>query len=287
MDIRTLILWQPRLAGRGFLHGLFVVLALLLALLHYRTGLAYEFHVLFSLPVLAAGWFLGFRSGLALAVLVTGLWLLTDNLLGASAIFSLPGLFNTCMRLAIFAGEAWLLGQMRTALDCEIRLAREDGLTGLPNRRAFHERSALVLAQAFRNPMPVTAVFIDLDGFKQVNDSRGHEAGDVLLACVAATLRQHLRAGDVAGRLGGDEFAMLMPGMDASAAAGYVESLRDRLLEAMRARDWPVTFSIGVACCRTAPPRLERLLAVADGLMYEAKHGGKNRILQQVFDDLP
>jgi diguanylate cyclase (GGDEF)-like protein len=132
---------------------------------------------------------------------------------------------------------------------------------------------------ARRQQTPFTAVFIDLDKFKQVNDQFGHETGDALLKCVSDGLLASIRAGDIAGRLGGDEFALLLPGMNGVAARNYVEKIRRRLLDAMGENAWPVTFSIGFVSHQRAPDDLDRLLADADRLMYGAKQSGGNRIV--------
>lgn len=192
-------------------------------------------------------------------------------------------MFNIGMRLAIFVGWVWLLDQMRRVLQRESRLAREDALTQLPNRREFHERGRAAFAQAQRQGASSTVVFFDLDKFKQVNDELGHEVGDQLLTKVAAVMRLHVRASDIAGRLGGDEFALVLPNMDAAAAMPYVEELRQRLLATMGEHGWPVTFSIGVASYGVTPLDFDAALAQADALMYEVKNGGRNRILQCAF----
>lgn len=88
----------------------------------------------------------------------------------------------------------------------------------MPNRREFFELGRQALVKAQRQGTPITAAFIDLDKFKEVNYERGHAAGDALLACVADGLRARLRASDIAGRIGGDEFALLLPGMDGASA---------------------------------------------------------------------
>jgi diguanylate cyclase (GGDEF)-like protein len=251
--------------------------------LHTATGLAYEFHVFFIVPVLAVSWFLGARFGYALAMLAAVEWYLADSILAREQFELLSMVFNTTVRLTIFVCGAWLVGGIRLALLRESRLAREDALTQLPNRREFHERGRQAFAQAQRQAEPFTAVFIDLDHFKEVNDTQGHGVGDQLLKAVAAALRDHVRISDIAGRLGGDEFAMLLPGMKAEAAKAYVEQLQGRLLDAMKLNGWPVTFSIGVASYRVTPDDFDGLLKQADAVMYEVKHGGRNRILLREF----
>lgn len=283
MKLREALLWQPRMLARTGIFVIALAFTLGVGYLHTLTGLAYEFHVLFVVPVLLVAWFVGPRAGYGLAVLAAAEWFVADRILAAKLADSFPPLFNTGMRLAIFLGGAWLLSEMRRVLQRESRLAREDALTQLPNRREFHERGRRAFAQAQRQGAPCTAVFIDLDKFKVVNDRRGHEVGDQLLSTVAHVMREHVRESDIAGRLGGDEFALLMPNMNAAAAMPYVEQLRQRLLAAMREHDWPVTFSIGVACYDVTPQDFDGALAQADALMYEVKNGGRDRILQRTF----
>lgn len=193
--------------------------------LHTITGLAYEFHVAFILPVVIAAWYVGSRAGYTLALLSAAGWFIADHILAGEQSRSLPLLFNTGMRLAIFLGIVWLLGEVRHLLQRESQMAREDALTQLPNRREFNERGRRVFAQAQRQAAPFTVVFIDLDKFKQANDELGHKAGDQLLVEVAQVMQSQVRASDMPGRLGGDEFALLLPNMNASAAMPYSISL--------------------------------------------------------------
>jgi len=286
MNLRQWILWKPDALARGIVLTAGIGLTLALGYVHYLSGHGFEAHVFFALPILVVAWFLGFRPGLAVVLLAVGVWFAADWGLEEDQADPFPLMFNTVMRLAIFVTVAWTLAQMRQILDREARLAREDTLTGLANRRAFHEQGRAALALASRQETPFTAVFIDLDKFKQVNDEQGHDAGDALLRRVAGVFRSHVRAGDIVGRLGGDEFALLLPGMDDGAALAYVNDLRQRLLDAMREHGWPVTFSIGIVSCHRAPDGLESLLNEADRLMYAAKEAGRDRILQRVPDEV-
>lgn len=283
MKLKDAVLWQPGLMGRGLMLVCCALLVTAIGFIHARTGLSYEFHAFFIIPVLAVSWFLGSRYGYALALLAVIEWFAADRMLAGDQSPLLPLLFNTLVRLAIFTGGAWMIGAIRSILLRESRLAREDALTQLPNRREFHERGRQAFAQAQRQGAPFAAVFIDLDRFKEVNDTLGHEAGDRLLTSVAAVMRAHVRASDVPGRLGGDEFAVLLPNMKVDAVRVYVEKLRQSLLDAMAVEKWPVTFSIGVASYRQPPRDFDDLLKQADGLMYEVKRGGRDRILQQDY----
>lgn len=283
MKLREAFLWQPHWIHQGVILIAGAILVTAISYLHTATGLAYEFHAFYIVPVLAVSWFLGARYGYALSLLAAVEWFLADRILMEEPAAILPLVFNTAVRLMIFIGGAWLVGGIRLALLRESRLAREDGLTQLPNRREFHERGRLAFAQAQRQHTPFTAVFIDLDRFKEVNDAMGHQVGDKLLKSVAAALRDHVRISDIPCRLGGDEFALLLPGMRAAAAQAYVEQLQSRLLEAMKLNGWPVTFSIGVASYNVTPGDFDGLLKQADAVMYEVKHGGRNRILLREY----
>jgi diguanylate cyclase (GGDEF)-like protein len=283
VKLREAFLWQPHWIHQGVILIAGAILVTAISRLHIATGLAYEFHAFYIVPVLAVSWFLGARYGYALSILASVEWFLADRMLAGEPAAMLPLMFNTAVRLTIFISGAWLVGGIRLALLRESRLAREDGLTQLPNRREFHERGRVAFAQAQRQKEPFTAVFIDLDRFKEVNDAMGHGVGDQLLKSVAAAMRGHVRISDIPGRLGGDEFALLLPGMKAAAAHVFVDQLQSRLLDAMKRNGWPVTFSIGVASYNVAPEDFDRLLKQADALMYEVKHGGRNRVLLREF----
>ncbi|WP_319951823.1 putative bifunctional diguanylate cyclase/phosphodiesterase [Caldinitratiruptor microaerophilus] len=160
-------------------------------------------------------------------------------------------------------------------------LASRDPLTGLFNRRRFLEELDWQLAQARRYGVHGALLFVDLDGFKYVNDSLGHPAGDALLKNVAALLQRRLREADTIGRLGGDEFAILLPQTD----AGQAEVVAQDLVETLRAQVMVVsghpvrvTASIGIAVFPQHGTTAEELLARADTAMYEAKESGRNGV---------
>ncbi len=165
--------------------------------------------------------------------------------------------------------------------DAEDRLAYAalyDALTGLPNRSLILNRAQQMLARARREGTPVAALFLDLDDFKDINDTLGHEAGDQLLAAVATRISSAIRAGDTVGRLGGDEFIVLVEGDSLAAGAEMVaERIRDVLTPPfeIEASKMPleITASIGIAeGDRTEPGEL---LRDADIALYRAKAAGK------------
>ena len=160
-------------------------------------------------------------------------------------------------------------------------LAERDSLTGLGNRDHLDRRFSELLPEALRETRPLSVAMIDIDHFKQINDTHGHPAGDLVLVQLAVVLRQHLRPPDVIVRLGGEEFVVVFPDTPASRAVEICAGLRARLTGV----DWRglpgharVTVSIGVS--EAAPYDAVELLRRADAAMYTAKRLGRDRICQ-------
>ena len=152
--------------------------------------------------------------------------------------------------------------------------ASRDPLTGLLNHRSFHERLNDEVARARRYDRALSLAVLDVDGFKPVNDAQGHQAGDRLLAAVAAALRDGVRAQDRVARIGGDEFAILLPETAGDEALAAVEHLRTRIA-AIDAGGRPVTASAGVCDLRHATDG-GQLFHLADGALYWSKAHGRN-----------
>jgi len=157
-------------------------------------------------------------------------------------------------------------------------LADFDPLTGLPNRRLLRDRLDSALSHAQRHGEPLALMFLDLDRFKNVNDSLGHHLGDELLIQVAQRLTAVLRDGDTVCRLGGDEFVLLCLGSDATAAAHVANKVQE--LSSTRylvdQQELTVTFSIGISLYPTDGDTFEALQMSADTAMYRAKQAGRN-----------
>ncbi len=166
---------------------------------------------------------------------------------------------------------------------CEEQLRHRtlhDPLTGLPNRILFHDRLEQALARVGRYGGSAAVLFVDLDGFKAVNDGFGHSVGDRVLVSVAGVLRSSVRSADTVARLGGDEFVILLENL---AQASDANRIAERILDGLRASSANqihapvVTASIGIAWQNGLHERDEILVRNADLAMYRAKNGGGNR----------
>jgi diguanylate cyclase (GGDEF)-like protein len=157
------------------------------------------------------------------------------------------------------------------------RLALTDTVTNLPNRRHLELLLARETERARRFTRPFSVILLDLDGFKQVNDSHGHEAGDEVLRQVGLALKEHLRPSDEVGRWGGDEFLVLAPELNIEKARQMAERLRAMVGQEPMEGMENVTASFGVASYATQDS-VEVLLRRADEALYRAKSGGRNRV---------
>lgn len=160
------------------------------------------------------------------------------------------------------------------------RMALYDSLTGLPNRTNFFEKLEFSLAHARRNQSAVALLFIDLDGFKAVNDGMGHAAGDHLLREVARRLQGYIRESDLAARMGGDEFTIILNNLKSPAEAALVaQKLVSALSQPVAYGNQIITHigaSIGIALFPDHSQTEDGLIHEADGAMYRAKAAGKN-----------
>ncbi|HEV7662028.1 MAG TPA: EAL domain-containing protein, partial [Chloroflexota bacterium] len=178
-------------------------------------------------------------------------------------------------------------GELRQARDAAQHQARHDGLTQLPNRTLLQDRLSQAIALAARERTPLTLLLVDLDRFKEINDTFGHHYGDVLLQQIGPRLRGLLRASDTIARLGGDEFGILLPATDATNAAAVAQLLL-RTLEApfdLDGQAVEIGASIGVASYPAHGDDAATLLRAADVAMYVAKRGDSGVMVYTIDQD--
>jgi diguanylate cyclase (GGDEF)-like protein len=230
----------------------------------------------------AAGWFLiawclleGFTIAAALRFLATST---VDS--DALYYYGLP-LSMVAASILIALGVADRLRAQRAALSDAERRAQTDPLTGVLNRRSLIERLDAACTRAKARGLPIALLFIDLDHFKQINDTFGHQAGDACLCAIIEPIHAELRQSDVIGRYGGEEFVVILSSADAAAATPIAQRILERVAD-VRVSGFgspiSVTCSIGIATSDTSGIWGEPLLAQADAAVYVAKRSGRNQI---------
>jgi diguanylate cyclase (GGDEF)-like protein len=160
-------------------------------------------------------------------------------------------------------------------------LAYYDPLTGLPNRRFFFEHASLIFEEVKRHEKPLSLLSMDIDHFKKINDTYGHDVGDVVLKTFANVLRGIVRQSDICARLGGEEFVVLLPNTDLEGAKVLAERIRTAVAKNPVEHDSTVivfTVSIGVSQYRKGMQNIYELIKEADIALYRAKEGGRNRV---------
>jgi diguanylate cyclase (GGDEF)-like protein len=262
-----------------------VSFVLLLGVIDYVTGQRISITFFYLLPVSLASWLLGRTPGRVVAL---GSALIMQGGPFAEEDLSSPliALWNLAVRLGVFLVMANLISDFRFLLKHQTELSRTDPLTGILNRRAFHDCGTRELEEMRRSHASLTLAFMDIDNFKAINDAAGHAAGDQLLIRVAECLKSQLWGADTVARLGGDEYAILLPDTDLPVARSVLLRVNEALVHEMERANWPVTFSIGVVTCSEPPPDMKSLLHLADQVMYSAKHRGKNCIQYESYPEI-
>ena len=230
----------------------------------------------------AAGWFLLAWVLLEAFAIATSLQLLvTDGERGDILLYSGLPLSMVAAAVLVALGVADRLRGQRIALsEAEVR-AQTDPLTGVLNRRSLIERLDAACARARTRGLSISLLFIDLDHFKEINDTFGHQAGDACLAAIVGPIQAELRQSDVIGRYGGEEFVVILSSADAAAAHPIAERILRRVAD-VRVQGYgetiSLTCSIGIASSDTLGVWGQHLIARADAAVYVAKRAGRNRV---------
>jgi len=277
-----------RLALAGLLAG-----ALLVAALDPRTAAEVAFSLANMAIVVVASWRFGPAERWAIVLLATAFW--TAGTLEVWPELRWPATvpwWDAGLRLGVLGSLAVGVSGFRTAIGRLLRTedtlaatlvrerdsARRDRLTRLWNARYFHEVLEQEIVRCRRYNRPFGLVLVDLDGFKAVNDTAGHLAGDLVLQVVGRVLHENCRASDIPARLGGDEFAVILP----EASSLTVRRSAAKLVALIGEADFPeglprVTASVGGVAFSRTPGSVKAALQAVDEALYAAKRAGKNR----------
>ena len=234
--------------------------------------------ILYLVPILLATWYQGLWWGVAF--LVGSMLLRIPVELAQQPNVTLVSSFINQGSFAAVAGIAMAAFRNIRRTQSQLQdLAIHDPLTRVLNARTFSDRLGQELRRNRRYGRPLSLLYLDLDDFKIVNDSHGHQTGDAVLRLVAEAIRGAVRQADIVGRLGGDEFAVLMPETGADVAEAAAGRLAKSLREAFHGNP-SVTASIGIVSCTDAGAGPDDVLHKADRAMYEAKKLGKDQAVK-------
>ena len=235
------------------------------------------------LPIVLASWYGSNRAGMFLALISSVVLAVSREWLSASS-FSLESvMYDGVSHLIAYSILAILITNFRSVHRVEVVAADTDNLTGLHNPRSFYVELANELLRSKRFKRIFSLAYIDIDNFKNINDTLGHSIGDELLVEVAKCLKSSLRATDTISRLGGDEFVCLLPETGDKDVKNLFSKVKKLLSERMQSHSWPVGFSVGVVTFETLPADAKQAISVADDLMYSVKNDHKNSTAYKVL----
>ncbi|NJL56173.1 GGDEF domain-containing protein [bacterium] len=253
---------------------------LLVGLIDYISGIEIRAFPLYFFPLSYTSWFYGKSSrAYLLSALASLTWVISTYLAGRTYSQLYIWGINFISQGSAFLFVSLLVSSLRSSLKREQSLSRIDTLTNLANSRSFYEQASIVLALCHRHSQSVVLAYVDLDNFKQVNDTLGHFQGDSVLVKTAEVFINSLRASDIKARLGGDEFVILLPNTTLSDAQITLERISHQLSQISQFHPLSVTASIGAVFYKHAPCDIEAMLKEADKLMYSVKSTSKNRVL--------
>ena len=265
---------------------LFFLMIPFIGLIDYWTGPAITFALIYLIPVSAVAWLNDRRATIVLASSLTVMtWIAVDYFSERFSLSIIAYSWNFFSRFSILLIVAATLSALKQSLLDTHHLSRRDPLTNALNKRGFMELAEREIYRSTRSGHALTIAFLDVDDFKTVNDTFGHNAGDRLLTAIVASLRLHTRQSDLVGRVGGDEFVILLPETGQAAAKSIINKIRGILIEETAKLRFPVTFSIGALTCLQPPASVDAVIGMADELMYKVKTGSKNDIVFSLYPD--
>jgi len=267
--------------------SLVIFICYLAALVIAFTGFYFNHFLLveplFFIPIVVLSWYGSRRAGILLSVFIVSLTLFINLMVLGSVTFSLEYSLYTFLRLITYILSSVLIINFRSAHNAEFVMASTDSLTGLLNHRSFYLDLANEIIRSIRYKHVFSLAYLDIDNFKNINDSIGHYKGDELLISVAKCLLSSLRKTDIIARLGGDEFAIIFPetsqGEVKSAFAKASEELKNKMLH----KGWNVSFSVGIVTFETLPADIKEAIKVTDDLMYTVKNNRKDDVAFKVW----
>ncbi|MCE9600007.1 MAG: diguanylate cyclase [Spirochaetia bacterium] len=257
--------------------------AIAFGIIDFITNAEVSLAIFYLGPICLVSWYINKQSGIYFSILSILIVVAGDLESTTLTARTLVYLWNACITFGFYIFVVWIVASLKERLLKEWALSRTDPLTGIANARHFMENAEHALSLSRRHGHPITFVYIDCDNFKEVNDELGHMQGDDLLREVAESIVEQSRLTDTVARLGGDEFVLLCPETGPANQKQHIARIRHSLLNRMKNKAWPVTFSIGVAVYVRPPESVDEMIRHADDLMYSVKRRGKNGVKSRVF----
>lgn len=255
----------------------------IVGVIDYMTGTEIRVFPLYFIPLIIAASYLSKTVTVVFSILATMAWGAALYMGGKEYPHDYIWALNLFTQFVTFLFVALMYMRLSLLLEDEKQLSRTDKLTGLLNSRAFYEKAYAILDLCQRHKRALTLAYIDLDNFKNANDSKGHLHGDLLLTKVGDVLKASLRSSDLVARMGGDEFALFLPEMFPASAQAVLETIRSRIEAEPELLSCSITASIGAVSFAEAPDNVDQLINTADELMYKAKKAGKNHVVLDCF----
>jgi diguanylate cyclase (GGDEF)-like protein len=260
-----------------------ILLVAFLGITDFLTGAELSLSIFYLIPITIVTLHSGGLVGFIISIFSALIWLIADIYSGHQYSHWLIPYWNGIVRLCYFCLHTFLLTQLLRIIKKEKERSLIDPLTHAANWRYFEEYSKRELERQRRAKQPITIAYIDLDNFKAVNDTYGHDIGDELLRTVSQIIQSQLRPGDMLARMGGDEFALLLPATGFDGAGEAIARFREVVISEMKIRNWPVTLSIGAITFTVLPSTIGLMVKQADNLMYHIKHSGKNNLKHEIW----
>jgi diguanylate cyclase (GGDEF)-like protein len=242
-----------------------------------------DFSPMLVISVVLASWYGNSKAGLFLALVASGSLYITRENFVSNVLERAPPIYDTIIILFSLLFIAVIVTNFRKIHGVEALAADTDSLTGVHSSRSFYAELANEILRSNRYKHTFSLAYVDIDNFKNINDTLGHSTGDNLLIEVSSCLLSTFRTTDTVARIGGDEFVCLMPETEKSQARSAVLKAQLSMTEAVSRNDWDVSFSVGVVTFEKSPEDVREAVKVADELMYSVKNNNKDDIAYEVW----
>ena len=256
----------------------------ILGITDYLSGFEMSFSIFYLIPISLTILLGDFKLGILISLLSAISWYLADISSGHTYQSIFTPIWNSIVRFGYFLIHTYFFSQFIKLYEKTKMSSLTDSLTGVANTRYFTELFERELKKAKRTKLPFTLLYIDLDNFKFINDTYGHQMGDSLLKIISKTISESIRPSDIFARLGGDEFALLLPESDYKESKSLIKRIKRTIETQLQKNNWPITLSIGAITFKKFDSTISEMIKQTDDFMYKVKKDGKNNIEHSLFE---